>query len=84
MTTRELEQRVRPTICLSGQFSIIIEYKGKEYRCKSNNTLAYDRYTGSDDWNSEYEVHCGYTYKQALQAMYDECKRKNYLGEYKY
>lgn len=50
-----------------------------EYHCKSNNTLAYDRIKGSDDWNSDREIQCGYTLKQAYQALWDECKADNEL-----
>lgn len=80
MTTKELEQKVKYHWKGYGTYLIKIEYRNDNYECTSHNTLAVDRITGSDDWNSEYEVHCGYTYKQALEALYDECKRKNRLG----
>ena len=79
MKTRDLENKIYVGVCLSGQFTIRIEYRGKQYSCKSNNTLAYDRYSGSDNWTSNKQIRCCYTYKQALRAMFDECKRKNNL-----
>ena len=79
MTTYELKANVRVGTCLSGQFEVEIFHRGKSYTCSSNNTLAYDRIDGSDDWNSDREVHCGYTVRQAYQALYIECKKKNNL-----
>lgn len=79
MKTRDLENKIYVGVCLSGQFTIRIEYRGKTYSCKSNNTLAYDRYKGSDNFSSDKQSVYGYTYRQALQAMYDECKMKNNL-----
>lgn len=80
MKTRDLENKVVYVgVCLSGQFMIQIEYRGKRYGCRSNNTLAYDRYKNSDYFLSDKQSMYGYTYKQALLAMYEECKRKNNL-----
>ena len=42
MTTKELYNRITLGTCVSGQFTVTIEYRGNEYTCKSNNTLAYD------------------------------------------
>ena len=42
MTTKELYNRITLGTCVSGQFTVAIEYRGEEYTCKSNNTLAYD------------------------------------------
>lgn len=77
MTLQQLSDKIDLGICLHGQFNVTIRYRGGEYRCKSNNTLAYDRIKGSDDWNSDKEIQCGYTLKQAYQALWDECKREN-------
>lgn len=79
MKTKDLENKIYVGVCLSGQFTIRIEYRGKTYSCKSNNTLAYDRYKNSDYFLSDKQSMYGYTYKQALLAMYEECKRKNNL-----
>lgn len=78
MKTRDLENKIYVGVCLSGQFMIRIEYRGKTYSCKSNNTLAYDRCKGSDNFCLTSHRY-GYTYRQALQAMFDECKMKNNL-----
>lgn len=78
MKTRDLENKIYVGVCLSGQFTIRIEYRGRQYSCKSNNTLAYDRYKNSDYFFDKQPMY-GYTYKQALQSMFDECKRKNNL-----
>lgn len=62
----------------SGNYLVVIEYKGKQYKCQSNNSLAYDRiynYLLFKNRKRAYE----YTLKQALQRFYDECKLKNNL-----
>lgn len=71
MTTQELQNHIvaiRWNGC--GAFKVTIEYRNKIYSCLSHNSMAYDAYRGSKN---------GYTYKQALQAFYDECKSLNYL-----
>lgn len=72
MTTKELENKVSISRGGHGQYKITIEYRGKEYRCYSNDTLAYDSLTG--DWRDN-----PMTYKQALQSFYNQCKEKNNL-----
>ena len=75
MTTSELNNKVSVGTCLCGQFSVTINYRGVEYRCKSNNTQAHDsigRWRGDDK-------NCPMTEKQALQQLWDECKRENDL-----
>lgn len=57
-----------------GHNRIAIIYRGKEYTCKSTNTIATDRIK-SDDGSANY----GYTEKQAYIALYNECKRANNL-----
>lgn len=75
MTTRELENMVSVMSrgCSSFIVRIIDKYGGVRMRCESHNSLAYDRIHEDIPAKS---VSCGYTYKQALQAFYDECKRK--------
>lgn len=71
MTTQELQNHIvaiRWNGC--GAFKVTIEYRNKNYSCHSHNYTAYDAYRGSKN---------GYTYKQALQAFYNECKTLNYL-----
>ena len=43
MTLKELQSKIYSIgVCCGGQFEVIIEYRNKLYRCKSNDTLAYD------------------------------------------
>ena len=62
--------------CCSGSFSVAIIYHGKKLTCSSNNTLAFDR-INADHIVNERVVLYGYTLRQAYQASYDECVRKN-------
>lgn len=72
MTLKELQDKVyRIGVCCGGQFEVVIMYRNKLYHCQSNNTLAYDTIK-SDDVGY-------YTLKQAMKALYDECKTKNNL-----
>lgn len=75
MTTAELRDRVRVTKSGYGQYEVRIMYRGKEYRCHSTNSLAYDRLDDAD--HGERWEKMGYNNKRAWQAFYDECKRKN-------
>ena len=77
MTLKQLKDKVSVTWAGYGTFQVEMEYRGKIYRCVTHNAPAYDRITGSDDWNSDREVHCFHTLKQAYMALLDECKRKN-------
>lgn len=74
MTTKELYNRITLGTCVSGQFTVTIEYRGEEYTCKSNNTLAYDSIRFDPEPGESY-----YTPKQALMALWNECKMKNNL-----
>lgn len=78
MTTKELENKVSWRWIGYGTYKVTIIYRGKEYSCKSHNTLANDDYQ-SEEHRSYYK-----TDKQCLMAFYDECKRINHLGEYNY
>ena len=82
MTLNELKHRVAVRHA-SGycQYDVEITYRGKQYKCKSNNSLAWDR-LDDDNYADNHSV-CGYTNKEAWKAFYNECKRKNGLGEYK-
>lgn len=83
MTLQELRQRVRVTrgsgYCC---YVVTITWRGKEYTCHSNNSLAWDRL--DDDNYRDNEVSGFYTNKGAYEAFYEECKRKNSLGKYNY
>lgn len=83
MTLQELREKVKVKRA-SGycSYTVTITYRGKEYSCQSNNSLAWDRL--DDDNYRDNEVSGFYTNKGAWQAFYDECKRKNNLGQYKY
>lgn len=72
MTQKELSERMYAlAYTSSGSYKVTIEYRKKMYSCTSNNSLAWDAIMHND--------YSYYTFKQALQAFYDECKRKNYL-----
>lgn len=81
MTLAELGNKVRISKAGGhGQYRVTIEYRNEEFSCLSNNTLAYDslphRCNAGGCWD---DTNCPMTEKQALQAFYDECKRKNGL-----
>lgn len=79
MTLKELWDKVIVQSRGSGQYEVKIIYRRKWYRCTSNNSLAYDslpKLCGSGCWD---DSNLPMTTKQALQAFYDECKRKNCL-----
>lgn len=82
MTLKELKDRtlVRHAngYC---QYDVEITYRGKQYTCKSNNSLAWDR-LDNDDYADNYTMY-GYTNKGAWESFYDECKCKNHLGRYR-
>lgn len=83
MTLQELKERVKVERAGGyGSYKVTITYRGKSYWCHSNNSLAWDRL--DDDNYSDNEVNGFYTNKGAYLAFYDECKRKNHLGEYNY
>lgn len=85
MTKQELRDRVSVSSCGCGQYKVQITYRGKEYKCHSTNSTAYDCLPtgGNFDGYEEYPD-AQMTGKQALQSFYDECKRANNLGEYSY
>lgn len=69
--------------CLSGHFKVKIRYYGKDYSCVSTNTLAYDRISSGCYLPGRASFY-GYTYKQAVDSLFEECLRQNCLGKYKY
>lgn len=82
MTKKQLEKRVRVSRGKGyNLYNVEIDYRGKQYQCTSNNSLAYDT-VGDEDYGRRRDTY--YTCKSALQAFYNECKRKNHIGEYKY
>lgn len=82
MTLNELKHRVSVRHASGDyQYDVEITYRGKQYKCKSINNIAWNRL--DDDYYADNHSVCGYTNKEAWKAFYDECKRKNGLGEYK-
>lgn len=75
MTTQELRDRVRVKWCGYGQYEVRIKFRGKEYKCHSNNSIAFDRLDDRD--HSELWEFLGYNNHRAWQSFYDECKMKN-------
>lgn len=77
MTLKELEERVEVRRICTAQYNVTIKYRGKEYYCKSNNTLAYD--TLVSYWNGDTVGYFYRTPKQAYMSFYLECRRANGL-----
>lgn len=73
MTTKQLQNRVHWKWSGYGSYHVTINYRGKEYHCTSNNTLA------NDDYQSESRLYYK-TDKQCLLAFYEECKRANNIN----
>lgn len=81
MTLKELKERVKAVHKIGyNNYKVTIVFRGKEYTCDSNNSMAWDAIE-EPSWGSSNILY--YTEKQAYQALYDECKRKNQIGEYK-
>jgi hypothetical protein len=79
MTTKELKDRITIRFSGYGNYKVTIEFRGKQYTCTTNNSLAYDRITGFA-YDIPDRVEKGfYTLKGALLAFYNECKLKNGL-----
>ena len=73
MTTKQLSERVYCGLTTShGHYKVEITYRGKNYSCVTTNSLAYDYYKDEDASGF-------YTQREALQSLWDECKRKNGL-----
>ena len=84
MTTQELRDRITIQRTGYGTYKVTIVYRGETFSCTSHNSLAYDRITGYAYDVPDKAVKDFYTYKGALQALWDECKQRNELGEYTY
>jgi len=77
MTTQQLLERIDARKTTSyGHYRVTIQYRGKKYTCISNDSLAYDRHLDTECWYSRGKL---YTQKEALQTLWNECKRKNNL-----
>jgi hypothetical protein len=79
MNTKELRRHITIQWKGYGSYKVTIEYRGRFYSCTSHNSLAYDIITGYADDVPDRAVRDFYTYKGALQSLYDECKRANGL-----
>lgn len=75
MKTQELKNKITTSFSGYGHFKVTIEYRGKKYNCITTNTMAIDK-IGEE--KREYKLFY-FTEKQALTALYNECKRKNDL-----
>lgn len=75
MTTAQLKEKVSFFFAGYGHYKVTITYRGKEYNCTSTDTLAVDS-IGFDGHRSDRYYK---TDKQALMALYNECKRANNL-----
>lgn len=78
MNTSELSQRVMVSGTSSyGHYKVEILYRGKWYKCTTNNSVAVDRHDDEDAKGPHCQRIC--TQKEALKTLWNECKRKNNL-----
>lgn len=80
MTLAEYRNKVR-VIRSSGynSYLVTIKYRSREYICKSNNSLAWDRLMDAQYVPHNVKECCGMTEKDAFESFYYECKLKNSL-----
>lgn len=83
MTLKQFREQVREEWVGYGTHRVYIEYRGKEYTCLTHNTLATDRLRSRYE-KSPRSIEGGGTEKQAYETLWNECKRKNNLGEYRF
>jgi len=76
MTTQELKNRITTIFSGYGHQKVTIEFRNKTYSCITTNTIATDRIGDEEIRPNAFYV----TEKQALLALWDECKRKNNLN----
>ena len=76
MTTQELRSRIHTSFSGYGQWKVSIRFRNNWYSCTTNNSMAIDRMNDDDIDHERYYV----TTKQALIALWDECKSKNSLS----
>lgn len=75
MTLKDLQGRVSVRLgSWYGHYRVKVRYRGKIYSCTSTNSVAWD-------YHNDFDSKGFYTPKQALQAFYEECLRKNNLKE---
>lgn len=56
-------------------YLVTIRHRNYVYKCLSHNSLAYDML----DWEPGEEKNVYNSQREAWQALYDECRRKNNL-----
>lgn len=78
MTLDKLTDKVTVTGAASN-YKVAIEFRGKIYTCRSNNSLAMDRIHEQSNLRDSQRGTDGLTLRQALEAFYNECKEKNNL-----
>lgn len=76
MTLEQLADKVTVSGAASN-YKVTIEYRGKIYSCRSNNTLAMDRIYEQSSLRDNQRGTAGLTLRQALEEFYNECKEKN-------
>ena len=76
MTTQQLQNNISVRWNGYGSYDVTMYFYNKKYTCQSHNSIAYDRIKVSEGYNDKTSVY-GYTYKQALQAFWNECKLLN-------
>ena len=75
MTTTQLKNRINTQFAGKGHFKVTIDFRGKEYSCTTTDTMAIDMI--GDDTIDKKRFYV--SEKQALTALWNECKRKNDL-----
>ena len=73
-----LEERVSITQVNKTTYKIVITYRNNKYSVLSHNSNAYNRIAKSAFFHRKETIY-GYTYQQALNAFYEECKQANLL-----
>ena len=80
MTLAEYRNKVRVTRDRGwNSYIVTIHYRGREYKCHSNNSLAWDRLMVAQYVPFYLKEPCGITEKDAFQAFYYECQQANGL-----
>ncbi|DBA55409.1 TPA_asm: hypothetical protein [Porphyromonas phage phage017a_JCVISC001] len=80
MTLKELKKRTRfMPMQARGSYRIVIEFRGREYACVSQNTLAVDRIKAADCLPPVTPDDYFTTEKKAYESLYIECKLKHNL-----
>jgi len=70
MTQEELRGKVDVTWKGYGNYRVRIDYRNRYYTGYAHDSQMWDTLNGAK---------CGYTFKQALQYFWNECKRQNNL-----